>query len=269
MTFNPLQPFAVAWQHRRLIWRLSKREIEAKYRGTLLGMFWGFALPLATLAVYTFVFTNIFHARWTTPTGQTSEVALLMFSGILFYGVFAETVNRSPSLVTDHVSYVKKVVFPLEILPWVAVTTAICTSAMGFSMLFAASLAVSGLPPAQFPLFFALFVPLVLFALGLSWFFASLGVFVQDIKQIIGVGTTLLMFLTPILYPVAAVPQDVRWILSLNPLTPIIELSKVALFFGGDFDWRTLVALTLFSWAVAWLGLAWFMKTKKAFADVI
>lgn len=269
-SLNPIRPFAVAWQHRRLIWRLAKRDVLAQYRGSLMGPLWGVIVPLATLAVYTFVFTNIFRVRWVTSTeGGTAEFALLMFSGLLVFGVFAETINRSPTLISGNVSYVKKVVFPLEILPWVSATTALCTSAMGFAALLITSFFVRGLPPVQLPLFLLALVPVVLLGLGFAWFLASLGVFIRDIKHVVGVSLTLLMFLTPILYPLSAVPSDVQWVLKLNPLTPIMEFSKVTLFFGGDIQWRALFVLVMLAWLIAWLGFVWFMKTKKAFADVI
>jgi lipopolysaccharide transport system permease protein len=259
----------VAWRNRRLIWRLTKRELEARFRGSILGLAWGFILPLASLAVYTFVFSTIFQARWPTPSGGTAEFALIVFSGLLIYGVFSETLNRAPGLINENVSFVKKVVFPLEILPWIVVASALCNFLMGFAIFLIASLAIQGLPSPLLPLIVLPLVPLAMISLGLCWFLASLGVFLRDIRQVIGILTTMLLFVSPVLYPITSIPEKYRWIMRLNPLSSILEMSKEILFWGRQPDWLALAFLTLFGWVLAWLGYAWFSRTKKAFADVL
>jgi lipopolysaccharide transport system permease protein len=235
----------------------------------MLGVVWGFLLPLGTLAVYTFLFSTIFQARWGAASSSTSETALLVFSGLLLYSVLAEVIARAPTLVQENVSYVKKVVFPLEILPWLAVLTSLRTFFMGLSMLLVGMLAFKGLPPPTAPLILLILIPIVLFTLGAAWFLASLGVFLRDIREVIAIGTTALLFLSPILYSPSAFPQDYRWIMTANPFTPILEMSKDVLFWGRLPNWDELALLTLGAWGVAWVGLFWFKRTQKAFADVL
>lgn len=266
---GPLAFLHTAWRHRSLILRLSAREIDARYRGSVLGIVWALLNPLLMLAVYTFVFTTVFQARWGTAGGASGEFALLLFSGLLLFTVFSECVSRAPGLLLENVSYIKKVVFPLEILPLVTLVVALFNAALGFAILAVSYVAVLGLPPATALLLPLVLAPLCLMTLGVSWFLASAGVFLRDIRQVVGVGVTVLMFVSPIFYPTAAVPERFRPLIHLNPLTPILEQSKDLLFWGrlpSPLEWG--VAL-LAGWACAWLGHLWFMKTRRGFADVV
>lgn len=266
---GPLSPFRTIWQHRNLILRLAKREIDARYRGSVLGIVWALITPLLMLAVYTFVFTAVFQARWGTAGGNSGEFALLLFSGLVLFTVFSDCVNRAPGLLLENVSYIKKVVFPLEILPVVTLAVALFNAGLGFAILGVAYLAVLGLPPATVLLLPLVLLPLCLMSLGVSWFLASAGVFLRDIRQMVGVAVTVLMFMSPIFYPTSAVPERFRAILALNPLTPILEQSKDLLFWGrlpSPLEWAV---ATLAAWGCAWLGYLWFMKTRRGFADVV
>lgn len=267
---GPLAPVRTAWQHRRLILRLAKREVNARYRGSMLGIVWAVLNPLMMLAVYTFVFTTVFKARWGVETGDdNSGFALLLFSGLILYTIFSECVTRAPSLLLENVSYIKKVVFPLEILPLVSLAVALFNAAFGFLILAVFYLIVLGLPPPTVLLMPLVLVPLCLMTLGVSWFLASAGVFLRDIRQVVGVVVTVLMFLSPIFYPITAIPERFRPFLHLNPLTPVLEQSKDLLFWGrvpSPLDWAVAV---LAGWACAWLGYLWFMKTRRGFADVV
>jgi lipopolysaccharide transport system permease protein len=266
----PRAMWRAVWGNRLLIRRLAARELAARYRGSLLGAAWMAVNPLLMLAVYTFVFTVVFKARWgATPNGSSAEFALFLFSGMILYGVFSDVVTRAPSLMLENVSYIKKVVFPLEILPVVALASALANAAVGFVILLAFQLAVSGLPPWTFAALPIVLLPLCLLTAGLGWFLASLGVFLRDVRQMVGVFVTVLMFLSPIFYPIDMIPAEFRLFLHLNPLTPILEQSKDVLFRGRLPDPLEWAATTAFSAMVCWLGFAWFVKTRKGFADVV
>jgi len=266
---SPVEPLAVAWRHRALISRLARREVEGRYRGSLLGLTWSVATPLLMLAVYTFVFSVVFKARWGTGSERRGEFALVLFSGLLTFGLFSECVNRAPGTILESVSYVKKVVFPLEILAWVGLLGALFNTAIGVLILLAGHLALGVLPPLSTLLLPVLLVPLCLLVLGTTWFLSSVGVFLRDIRQIVPILTTVLLFVSPIFYPASAVPEPYRSFLSLNPLAPTVESVRAALFFGQAPDWASWVSSLGLSSVVCWLGFTWFANTRRAFADVL
>lgn len=266
---GPFAPFSATWRHRTLIGRLVRRELEARYRGSMLGALWIVITPLLMLAVYTFVFTNIFQARWGSQGHNSMEFALLLFSGLIIYGIFAECVTRAPGLMLDNVSYIKKVVFPLEVLPVVHLMVGLVGALFGLAILLLFYLPVLGLPPLTILLLPLAVAPVCLVTLGVSWFLASVGVYLRDIRQMVGVIVTLLMFLSPIFYPLEAVPAAFRGIILLNPFTIVLEQSKELLFWGvlpNLWAWGLLFAG---SYACAWLGYVWFVKTRHGFADVV
>jgi lipopolysaccharide transport system permease protein len=266
---TPAEMLASAWRNRELIKASTKREVLGRYRGSFLGLLWSFFTPLFMLAVFTFVFSVIFQARWGGGSGSKTEFALLLFAGLLVFNLFAECINRSPGLILANVNYVKKVVFPLEILPVVGLLTGLFHTLISFSVWMLFYIIFFGMPHLT-----VLYLPLVLLPfcfllLGLSWALASLGVFLRDVSQVIGVMTTALMFLSPIFYPVTAFPQDYRFVLYLNPITTVVEQARNVLFWGQVPDFVMLGVYWLATLAMAWLGFAWFQKTRKGFADVL
>lgn len=266
---SPLAVFASGWKNRTLVLRLAKREIEARYRGSILGLLWAVITPLLMLGVYTFVFSVIFQARWGQSSGNRAEFSLLLFSGLIIFNLFSETINRAPTLMLENPSYIKKVLFPLEIMPWVAICVSLFNALVAFCLLFLFYPFVFGAPPLSILFLPLLLVPLMLITLGLTWFLSSVGVYLRDIRQVIGVLTTMLLFLSPIFYPVSALPEKFRQLIYFNPLTLMLERSKDVMFWGHSPSILGLALLTLLSWAVAWLGYLWFIKTKKGFADVL
>ncbi len=266
---GPLSPLTAIWEHRRLVLRLARRDLEARYRGSLLGLFWAVLTPLLMMAVYTFVFSVVFQARWGASTGGKAEFALLLLSGLILFTIFSDCVSRAPGLMLENVSYIKKVVFPLEILPAVALAVALVNATIGFVILELFAFALFGVPPLTTLLFPVILLPLCLVTLGMTWLLASLGVFLRDIRQMIGVLITMLMFLSPIFYPVSAIPEDYRPVILLNPLTLLLERARDALFWGkapNPLEW---LAYSGVAYLIAWLGFAWFQRTRKAFADVV
>jgi len=252
-----------------LIARLAKREIEARYRGSFLGVVWAMAVPILLLAVYTFVFSVVFEARWENNVGHKGQFALVLFSGLIIFNLFSECINRAPGLMLSNVTYIKKVVFPLEILPWVTLIAALFNAAVSFLVLAVGYLFIIGVPSLPVLLLPLLLIPLLLLTLGISLFLSSIGVYVRDLQHVVGVTTMMLMFLTPIFFPLSSVPESFRNIIQWSPLSAIVESVRGVLFFDSLPDPAVWFALSLSSWLIAWLGFAWFMKTKKGFADVV
>lgn len=248
---------------------MSKREVLGRYRGSVMGLVWSFFNPILMLAVYTFVFGVVFQARWGEHPGGNIEFASILFAGLIVFSIFSECVNRAPSLILNNVNYVKKVVFPLESLPWVAMGSTIFHSLMSVVVLLLLYLWTHATLQWTVLLFPLVIFPLLLLTMGLSWFLASLGVFLRDVGQIVGVLTTVLLFTCPIFYPASALPEAVRSYLFLNPLTFVVEQARATLLWGKLPDWSGLGLYFVVSVVVAWLGLLWFQKTRNGFADVI
>lgn len=268
-TANPVQLGRRIWCARDLIWQMTRREVVGRYRGSVLGLFWSFFNPVLMLTIYTFVFSVVFKARWGEGGESKFEFALILFAGLIVYNLFAECVNRAPTLILNNVNYVKKVIFPLEILPLVTLGVALFHGAVSLGVLLIFYLLV-----ASSLHWTVIFVPVVLFpllliTLGISWVLASLGVFLRDVAQTVGLLTMVLMFLSPIFYPVAALPESYRVFLYMNPLTFIIEQMRDVVVWGRTPSWPGLAVLTAVSALVAILGAVWFQKTRKGFADVL
>jgi len=266
---TPVEMLASAWRNRELIQVSTKREVLSRYRGSFMGLMWSFFTPLFMLAVFTFVFSVIFQARWGGGSGSKTEFALLLFAGLLVFNLFAECINRSPGLILSNVNYVKKVVFPLEILPVVGLLTGLFHTLISFSVWILFYIIIFGMPHLTVLYLPLVLLPFCLLLLGLSWALASLGVFLRDVSQVIGVMTTALMFLSPIFYPVTAFPQEYRFVLYLNPITTVVEQARNVLFWGQTPDFLMLGVYWLTTLCIAWLGFAWFQKTRKGFADVL
>jgi lipopolysaccharide transport system permease protein len=257
------------WRHREIVWQLARREVVARYRGSMLGMFWAFGVPLLMLAIYTLVFGAVFHVRWPIPAENGPSFALILFSGLVVYTLFSECVIRAPTLVLAHATYVKKIVFPLEVLPWVVMATGLFHAGVSLIVLVVARTLLQGPPPWTVVLLPFILTPCILFTMGLSWLLASLGVFFRDIAQTVGLFTMAVLFLSPVFYPVSALPPGLRTWVWLNPLTVPIEHVRAALFLGETPAWGTFFMALAIGYGVAWAGLAWFQKTRPSFADVL
>ncbi len=266
----PQEMAASLWRNRGLVKALIQREILGRYQGSVLGILWSFFNPILMLAVYTFVFSVIFKARWGTGgTESKAEFALILFAGLLLFNLFAECVTRAPGLILGNTSYVKRVVFPLEILPWVSFGAALFHVCVNLVVWLLFYLFILGLPKATVVLLPLALIPLMLQVMGVSWFLASLGVYLRDVSHVVGILVSTLMFLTPIFYPASAIPAAYQQLLYLNPLTFIVELARDLLIFGRWLDWGSFGLVTVGSAVVAWAGFAWFQKTRKGFADVL
>lgn len=266
---DPLSLVRSIVDRHELLSELVRGEIAGRYRGSVLGVLWSLASPLLLLAAFTFVFGTVFQTRWGGAAAGHGEYALLLFPGILLHGLLAEAITRAPGLVTAVPNYVKKVVFPLEFLPVVAVATALFHALVGFVVLAAALVVLRGALPLTAVALPAIVAPYVMLLLGVAWVLASLGVYLRDIAQVTGLVSMLLMFLSPVLYPVSALPEQYRAWLALNPLTLPLEETRAVLIFGRWPDWSALGVYTAIALAVAAAGYWWFQKSRKGFADVI
>lgn len=256
------------WQHRQLIMQMIKREIIGRYKGSVMGLAWSFFYPVLMLVVYTFVFSVIFKSRWGGDESKTL-FAVVIFTGMIVLNLFSEVLNRAPNLILSNVNYVKKVVFPLEILPVVALGAALFHTFVSIVVLLLAYILFNGhlnWTVIYIPL---VLLPLVLVTSGLAWLLASLGVYLRDVGQTISILTMMLMFLSPVFYPISAVPEAFRVYIMANPLTFIIEQLREVVVWGHSPNWLGLGLYILISIFVIWLGFALFQKTRKGFADVL
>ncbi|MBS7777080.1 ABC transporter permease [Acidovorax sp. CCYZU-2555] len=258
------------WRNRALIMQMTRREVVGRYKGSVMGMAWSFFNPVFMLTVYTFVFSFVFKARWGTGGDESrTQFAVVLFVGMIVHGLFAEVLNRSPGLILSNVNYVKKVVFPLEILPVISMGAALFHGLVSLGVLLVAFFLFNGF--VHWTVLFAplVMLPLVMLTLGLAWMFASMGVFLRDVGQTINIITMVMMFLAPVFYPITALPEKYRPWLMANPLTFIIEQMRAVLIWGQMPNWTGLALYTLVATVVAWAGYAWFQKTRKGFSDVL
>ena len=267
---NPFSTLWEIWKGRDLLRQLVRRNIEGRYKGTMMGLIWMVVTPLVMLGVYTFVFGVIFKARWGAGLGDSKVAfALIMFCGMAVFNIFSESVNGSVGIVTGNPNYVKKVVFPLELLPVSSVLSACFFGLVWIGILLVGIVLFLHkicLVAVCLPL---IFIPLILFSCGIAWFVASLGVFLRDLSHAIGIVLQVLYFMTPIFYSIEMVPEKFRPILLLNPLTPIVQSARQVLMYSQWPNWQALGIVTLLSMAVFQTGYFWFMKTKRGFADVL
>lgn len=269
-SLSPLSMMRSLWHNRELIYNLTKREVAGRYRGSLMGLTWSFFHPLLMLVVYTLVFSVVFRARWGLGESESRvDFAILLFVGMIVHGLFAECVNRSPSLVLGNANYVKKVIFPLEILPWVAFGAALFHGAISLVVLVLAQLLLKQHMPLTIVLFPIVILPLALGTMGLTWLLASLGVFLRDVGQLTSVFTTIMLFISAVFFPISSLPERYQGWMLWNPLAAVIEQSRQVVVFGVLPDPVVWLALFSVGCLMMWLGYAWFQKTRKGFADVL
>lgn len=266
---SPSEMIRSFWKNRHLIITLIKREVLGRYRGSAIGILWSFLNPIIMLIVYTFAFSVVFKAKWNGGSGSQSEFALLLFAGLLIFNFFAECISKSPVLILHNNNYVKKIIFPLEVLPWILIGSALFHFMISLCVWLIFYLFLFGLPHATILYFPIILLPLILLTVGLSWILCALGVFLRDISQVIGITISVLMFVSPIFYPISALPIKYQFFLNLNPLSPLIELSRDVLFWGAFPNPEKLCLLLIISILISWIGFIFFQKTRKGFADVI
>jgi lipopolysaccharide transport system permease protein len=262
--------FTQAWRHKTLIWQLLRRDIYSRYRGSVLGLLWSLGTPLIMLAIYTFVFQYVFKSRWNDTAGETTlSFAIVLFLGLTIHAVLGEILTKSPLLITGNQNFVKKIVFPLELLSWVTLLGAIFTFLISFGLLLIFILVELQRIPLTALLLPLIILPYLLLLLGISWFLAALGVYLRDIQQITGTLATLLLFLSPIFYSVNILPENLQTLIFLNPLSYVVESARAILIYGKLPDFIGLAIYTVVAVLVAATGYSFFRKVRPGFADVL
>ena len=266
---RPWEMYANLWRHRGLVRDFAVRRIAAQYRGSGLGILWAILLPLCMVTVYSFVFSVIFRSDWGNLSNSKLGFALIMFCGMAVYQLFAESLGSAPGLMASHANYVKKVVFPLEILPLANVLAALFHTTIALAIILLGAAVVTGTLSVKIVALPLLLLPVVLLSAGVSWFLSSLGVYVRDCTHAVTVVLQVLYFLSPVFYPISQVPRPFQQIMLLNPLASVMEDAR-AVVFGGEWPhWPRLALVTFVCLCVAHMGYAWFMRTRRGFADVL
>jgi len=255
--------------YKSLIFQMVRRDILSRYRGSMLGVVWSFLTPLSMLLIYVLFFQVILKTRWSIGEGDTANFAVILFSGLVIHSIFADVLSRSPTAISSNPNYVKKIVFPLELLPFVGTITALVHGLISVMVLLLVILVTERSIPLSILWIPLILLPFVLFLFGMSWFLAAIGVFFRDINQITGPVITALLFLSPIFYPVSSLPHWMAGIIYLNPLTLIVQQMRVVLIFSDAPDFGALLLYSVLATAVMMSGLKFFIWVRKSFADVL
>ncbi|MFC5469663.1 ABC transporter permease [Cohnella suwonensis] len=267
--WNPIQIITNLWKIRELIIQLTKREVSSRYKGSYLGILWSCITPILMLSIYTFVFSGVFNARWSVESSSKTEFALILFCGLTAFNIFSEVLSKASGLIINNANYVKKVVFPLESLPVVLLGSALVQAAISLIILLVAQFLLLGTIYWTIIIIPIVLLPILLLCLGLGWFLSSLGVFLRDSGYLVGIGITALMFLSPIFYPVSAIPKGMRYLYNINPLTNVIENIRLVVIWGQMPDWTSCLIGIVIGLLIVVLGYVWFQRTKKMFADIL
>jgi lipopolysaccharide transport system permease protein len=264
-----LGPFSALWRYRSLTGELAKRDVLGRYRGASFGLLWSLLSPFLMLCVYSFAFGMVMKARWPQSDSGDHHFSIILFIGLIVHGFFSECMTRGPTLVTGNPSYVKKVIFPLEILPWTIVLSALFHAFMNLIVYSILRFMLEGTGSWTIFLMPIVFIPLICISLGVCWIFAALGVYLRDISQVTGVLATAMLFLASAMIPIQTLPDKYRIIFYLNPLTFIIDQARAVALWGHQPNWEGLALYTFGGLALMCLGYLWFMATKRGFADVL
>lgn len=270
-SWNPLTPFRLLWAHRELLHQFTRRTIEARHKGSVLGVVWTVLTPLLSLALYTFVFGYVLGARYNQVPNETKfDYPLGMFLGLVLFQFLGEILGQSPATIVTQPNFVKKVVFPLEILPVAVVGAAAFNAAISLGL---ALLGVLVLGPGLDPhalLLFAILPPVLLIGLGCAWFLAAFGVFVRDIANAMPFLIQVLVYTSFVFFPLSMVQGTAAWsILRFNPLLHAVEATRRTVLWHQSANVDSLIFLWLAGIVVCYAGYAFFAKTRGAFADVL
>ena len=252
-----------------LVLFLSKTEIHSRYRSSMFGWLWALVQPTILFLVYYFVFGLVFQIRWSDRIEIQASFPLVLFCGLIVFNMFADVVVRAPSVIVSQVNFVKKIVFPLSVLPIVPVFAAAFNFLIGICLLLAFQLLLEGRISVSMILFPLIMIPFVFLLVGVSLLLSSLAVFFRDAQHIVGIASTIILFTSPIFYPISVVPDNLVWVVYLNPITPAVQMFRDVLI------WSTVPDPSLFGWYLFGcslflaLSVRWFSKTSRFFADVV
>ncbi|HMN42875.1 MAG TPA: ABC transporter permease [Phycisphaerales bacterium] len=273
---NPARMVRILWEHRELTRNFARRDLAERHKGALLGVAWNVISPLLSLAVYTVVFGLIFGASWgrgNPPLPKFVDFPLTLLAGSAIFQMFAESANRASTLVSSRPNLVRRVVFPLEILPVAAVRAGLVHTLIIVGILLVVLAAVTGGSGMHWTIVLlpAVLAPLVMVCLGVSWALAAVGVFVRDVRHIVAVVTQLLMFTTPLFYPLDRISPEHVWlrrVIETNPLSVLVESGRRVVLWGEAPDWWRLGWVTVFAAVVMMGGFFVFSAMRRSMADV-
>lgn len=253
----------------QLIADLTVRQILLKYRGSYFGIFWSIVTPLLMIISYSLVFGQIFKSKWGGEVETGMGFPLLLFSGLIAFNLFSECLQRSPYLIIENPTYVKKVAFPLEILPVVMLLVSLFNALVNILVWVLFYFLLLGTPHLEISLLPLMLLPVMLLSLGVGWLFSSVGVYVRDLAQSVGFVITILLFLSPIFYPASAVPKDYQWVVSFNPVGFSVEVVREIMFFGKLPNWSEFIPYLFKCALFAGASFLWFQRVRRGFADVV
>lgn len=257
------------YKNNYLLRQLVKKDIQQRYQGSVLGMLWSFIVPILMLVIYTFVFSEVFQAKWDINTEDKYQFALVLFCGLTAFNMVGEVMNRSTVLIVSNTNYVKKVIFPLEILPVVTVFSALFNAIISFLILIVAQLIIYHTVSSTIYLIFLAMIPLIILCTGLGLFISAISVYLKDVGNIVSVLVTVLMYMSPVFFPLTSVPESFRGVCEANPMTYIIENFRNVVLYGKMLDWKFYGISCVVAVVVYLLGKVVFMRAKEGFADVL
>lgn len=264
-----VQPLSSLVKHLSLVLELAKRDVQGRYRGASFGLLWSLISPFLMLMIYSFAFGSVMKGRWPQIEAGHTNFSIILFAGLIVHGFFAECFNKSVTLITANPNFVKRVIFPLDILPWPMVLSALFHVAMNLVVFMVLRFFLDGEVTWTTVFFPVVLLPLAVFVLGISWFMAAAGVYFRDLSQITGPVSMAMLFLSSAMMPIDSVSESYRWVFRLNPLSFIIDQTRNVLLWGRLPDWPGLGTYLLASSVVFYLGYLWFRVTRRGFADVI
>ncbi len=252
-----------------LLRQLVKKDIQQRYQGSVLGMLWSFIVPILMLVIYTFIFSEVFQARWDIDTSDKYQFALVLFCGLTAFTLVGEVMNRATTLIASNTNYVKKVIFPLEMLPVVTTLSALFNCLISFVILIVAKFIIyRNISPTLYMIFIIL-IPLIIMSVGLGLLISAISVYLKDVGNFISVFVTILMYMSPVFFPLSAVPESFRTVCEANPMTYIIENFRNVVIYGKCLDWKFFSISCLVAVVIYWIGKVVFMRAKEGFADVL
>ncbi len=265
----PTAPLSGIRRQTRLVFDLARRSIFSRYRDTVLGVAWSVVFPLVLLAIYAFVFSAVFEARWEVDSGDEVSFAVILFSGLILFNFFNESMNNSTAVVANNAQLIKRTSVASLVLPLSVVAAALINFALSLVPFVAGYLLMVGLPPLTAVWFPVTFLPLIVLSAGVALLIAASSVYIRDVQQLSFLFTTFVLFTSPIFYPESAIPAELRKYVDLSPLSVPLSESKAVLFNGTLPDWERLVVYTVVAALVATFGAFVFRKAEKGFADVL
>lgn len=262
-------PFSALVEHRSLTWELAKRDVLGRYRGASFGLLWALISPFLMLLIYTFAFGTVMGSRWPEVESGGASFAIVLFAALLVHGFFAECLIKAPMLVAGQPNFVKRVVFPLDVLPWPMVISAGFHALANLLVFLVLQLVLDGGVQATALWFPLVLLPLAIAGLAVGWALAALGVYLRDIGQVTPLLSVALLFLSSAMVPPSVLPEEYRWLFALNPLNFVMEQSRDVLVRGLEPNFAGLALYAALALALACIARALFGRLRRGFADVL